>query len=66
MRKTLHVVYQYADRKPQMAATTENQILHIDYDPAAPAGQASLDPRALNIIAAAYGPVDVTEKVAAL
>ena len=66
MRKTLHVVYQYADRKPQMAATTENQLLHIDYDPAAPAGQASLDPRALNIIAAAYGPVDVTEKVAAL
>lgn len=66
MRKTLHVVYQYAGRKPQMAATTENQLLHIDYDPAAPAGQASLDPRALNIIAAAYGPVDVTEKVAAL
>lgn len=66
MRKTLHVVYQYGDRKPQMAATTENQILHIDYDPAAPAGQASLDPRALNIIAAAYGPVDVTAKVAAL
>jgi hypothetical protein len=66
MRKTLHVVYQYADRKPQMAATTENQLLHIDYDPAAPAGQAALDPRALNIIAAAYGPVDVTEKVAAL
>lgn len=66
MRKTLHVVYQYGDRKPQMAATTENQTLHIDYDPAAPAGQASLDPRALNIIAAAYGPVDVTAKVAAL
>ena len=66
MRKTLHVVYQYGDRKPQMAATTENQLLHIDFDPAAPAGQASLDPRALNIIAAAYGPVDVTEKVAAL
>ena len=66
MRKTLHVVYQYGDRKPQLAATTENQLLHIDYDPAAPAGQASLDPRALNIIAAAYGPVDVTAKVAAL
>lgn len=66
MRKTLHVVYQYGDRKPQMAATTENQLLQIDFDPAAPAGQASLDPRALNIIAAAYGPVDVTEKVAAL
>ena len=66
MRKTLHVVYQYGDRKPQMAAITENQLLHIDYDPATPAGQASLDPRALNIIAAAYGPVDVTAKVAAL
>lgn len=66
MRKTLHVVYQYGDRKPQMAATTENQLLNIDYDLAAPAGQASLDPSALNIIAAAYGPVDVTAKVAAL
>lgn len=66
MRKTLHVVYQYGDRKPQMAATTENQTLQIDYDPAAPVGQASLDPRALNIIAAAYGPLDVTARVAAL
>lgn len=66
MRKTLHVVYQYGDRKPQMAATTENQTLHVDYAPAVPASQASLDPRALNIIAAAYGPVDVTAKVAAL
>jgi len=66
MRKTLHVVYQYGDRKPRMAATTENQVLHIDFDPAAPVAQASLDPRALNIIAAAYGPLDVTAKVAAL
>ena len=66
MRKALHVVYQYGDRKPQMAAATENQALAIDYDPATPVGQASLDPRALNIIAAAYGPLDVTSKVAAL
>ncbi|MGF6273810.1 hypothetical protein ABIB38_002188 [Massilia sp. UYP11] len=66
MRKTLHVVYQYAGRKPQLAATIENQLLQIDYDPAAPAAQASLDPRALNILAAAYGPVDVTAKVVAL
>jgi len=66
MRKTLHVAYQYADCKPQMAVATENQTLHIDYDATAPSPQAPRDARALNVIAAAYGPLDVTAKVAAL
>ena len=66
VRKTLHVVYQYGGHKPQMATATENQLLHIEYDPGAPAGQALPEPRALNVIAAAYGPVDVTAQVAAL
>jgi len=66
MRKTLHVVYQYADCTPQMAAATENQTLQIDYSAAVPGSLAPRDPRALNVIAAAYGPLDVTAKVAAL
>jgi len=66
MRKTLHVVYQYADCTPQMAAATENQTLQIDYSAAVRGAHAPRDPRALNVIAAAYGPLDVTAKVAAL
>lgn len=66
VRKALHVVFQYADCKPQMAVATENQTLQIDYSAAAPASQTTRDPHALNVIAAAYGAVDVTAKVAAL
>jgi hypothetical protein len=63
VRKSLAVVYQYADEQPQLAIATEGDILSVDYA-ASTAYQPPADPRALNVIRAAYGKADVTPKVA--
>jgi hypothetical protein len=64
--KTLDVVYQYAECKPQLAITTEGNTLSVDYDATVPAYKPPADASALNVIAAAYGQADVTSKVTAL
>lgn len=64
--KSLHVIYQYGDRRPQLATAREHQVLAIDDVHVASTPGASFDARALNIIAAAYGSADVTDKVAAM
>lgn len=61
--KTLDVVYQYADRAPQLACAKEGETLSVDFDPATPAYHPPADPRTLNIIRAAFGPADVTAKI---
>ena len=63
--KSLDVIYQYGDEKPQLAIVTDGQTLSIDYQPQGPF-EPSPDPRALNVIKAAYGRRDVTATVAGL
>ncbi|MGV7244331.1 hypothetical protein [Caballeronia sp. M23-90] len=66
INKTLNVVYQYAECKPQQAIATEGSTLTVDYDATVPPYQPPVDASALNVIAAAYGRADVTSKVASL
>jgi hypothetical protein len=67
VRKSLDVVYRYQGKQPQLAIVGESETLSVDYDPDAPSEQPPPpDPRALNLIKAAYGRGDVTAKVAPL
>jgi hypothetical protein len=63
--KSLDVVYQYGDEQPQLAIATEGQTLSVDYQPQGPYVP-NPDPRALNVIRAAYGRAEVTDKVKGL
>jgi hypothetical protein len=67
VRKSLDVVYRYQGKQPQLAIVSEGETLSVDYDPDALSEQPPPpDPRALNLIKAAYGRGDVTAKVAPL
>jgi hypothetical protein len=63
--KTLAVVYQYDSQAPQLAIATEGNTLSIDYQEQ-PHWEPSPDPRALQVVRAAWGPADVTPKVKTL
>jgi hypothetical protein len=64
--KTLDVVYQYGDRTPQLATVKEGENLSIDYDSIVARYAPPVDPAVLNVVAAAFGPADVTAKVRSL
>lgn len=61
--KTLAVVYQHEQQEPQLVAVKEGDTLKIEYNERVPKVELPLDPSALNVIRAAYGPLDVTAKV---
>jgi hypothetical protein len=63
--KSLDVIYQYGGEQPQLAIATEGQRLSIDYT-RQEAYEPDPDPRVLNVIKAAYGKADVTDKARSL
>jgi len=64
-KKSLSVVTQYGDEQPLLSVVEEQSTLSVDYQPR-PAYQPPPDSSTLNVIAASYGPADVTAKVQAL
>ena len=60
--KSLDVVYQYGNQKPQLAIATEGNTMSFDYAEQ-PDYHPAPDASALNVIAAAHGQANVTSKV---
>jgi hypothetical protein len=64
--KILTAVYQYGNGVPRVATAQESSTLGIDFDGVQSVYSPPVDPIALNIVGANYGPADVTAKVKAL
>lgn len=58
--KSLDVVYQYGDQRPQLAIARQYTTLTIEYNGSVSAYAPPVDANALNVITAAYGLNDVT------
>jgi hypothetical protein len=65
VKKSLTVTYQFGNEQPQTAIVAEGSALHITYT-SRPPYHPSTDPAHLQILGAAYGLGDVTNRVAGL